>query len=421
MTLANSKLSIGGLFTKLLQEPLGKCTPCEQRKLVIIDALDETEYKSREDFLDLVMHRFPRLPKWFLFFITSRPEDTVQFTLKNYNPCVKICAGYGKHLKVYQLHVQDIKRFLEKRVDFSRLPCPVEDVTKKCNGLFLYAFYMVEMFNNSACSGGELTGLFPGDIDDFFHDNFKRIFDKVGADLFRTLFGCVVASPSPLPRSFILFLLGREKSPLDEQEVIDTVSVFLVLRASDLTFTFLHKLIPTWLTDRNKARRFFVDTTKAGEYLKEIVLEFLPSFIDVSSEQRPSVEEDVLNYILRVGIRVLCRYDDSDSKKVVYNCMTNYQFIQKMLDKRRGGIVSVFEDLELATRSYTFSDAEKEILLKVCHRLMISSPDVAFDSHLIMYTIICSDNLRGRSQAHIEPGTTRLGNIIMLQHPDPID
>ena len=101
MTLGDSKLSIPGLFTKLLQEPLGKCAPCEQRKLVIIDALDETEYKSRDDFLDLVMHRFPRLPKWLLFFITSRPEDTVQFTLTNYNPCVKICAGYGKHLNVY--------------------------------------------------------------------------------------------------------------------------------------------------------------------------------------------------------------------------------------------------------------------------------------------------------------------------------
>ena len=43
MTLADNKLSILGLFTKLLEEPLGKCTPCEQRKLVIIDALDETE------------------------------------------------------------------------------------------------------------------------------------------------------------------------------------------------------------------------------------------------------------------------------------------------------------------------------------------------------------------------------------------
>ena len=371
MTLANSKLSIPGLFTKLLQEPLGKCTPCEQRKLVIIDALDETEYKSRDDFLDLVMHRFPRLPKWLLFFITSRPEDTVQFTLKNYNPCVKICAGYGKHLNVYQQHEQDIKRFLEKRVDFSRLPYPVQDVTKKCNGLFLYAFFMVKVLNNSACSGivGGLTEIFPGDIDDFFHDNFKRIFDKVGADLFRTLFGCVVASPSPLPRSFISFLLRREKSHLDEQEVIDTVSIFLVHRASDLTFTFLHNLVQAWLTDRNKARRFFVNTTKAREYLKEIVLEFLPSLIDVSSEKHPSVEKDLLDYILHVGIRVLCGYDDADSMKIVYNCMTSYQFIQHRIQKNRIEVHSLIGDLKLSARSETLDDTEKEILQEICRAL----------------------------------------------------
>ena len=371
MTLADSKLSILGLFTKLLQEPLGKCAPCEQRKLVIIDALDETEYKSRDDFLDLVMHRFPRLPKWLLFFITSRPEDTVQFTLKNYNPCVKICAGYGKHLNVYQQHEQDIKRFLEKRVDFSRLPYPVQDVTKKCNGLFLYAFFMVKVLNNSACSGivGGLTKIFPGDIDDFFHDNFKRIFDKVGADLFRTLFGCVVASPSPLPRSFISFLLRREKSHLDEQEVIDTVSIFLVHRASDLTFTFLHNLVPAWLTDRNKARRFFVNTTKAREYLKEIVLEFLPSLIDVSSEKHPSVEKDLLDYILHVGIRVLCGYDDADSMKIVYNCMTSYQFIQHRIQKNRIEVYSLIGDLKLSARSETLDDTEKEILQEICRAL----------------------------------------------------
>ena len=372
MTLANSNSSIGGLFTKLLQEPLGKCTPCEQRKLVIIDALDETDYKSRDDFLDLVMHRFPRLPKWLLFFITSRPEDTVQFTLKNYNPCVKICAGYGKHLNVYQQHEQDIKQFLENRVNFSCLPCTVEVVTKKCNGLFLYAFYMVEVLNNLACSGhiGELTELFPGDIDDFFNVNFKRIFDKVGADLFRTLFGCVAASPSPLPRSFISFLVKREKSNLDEQEVIDTVSIFLVLRASDLTFAFLHNLIPSWLTDRNKARRFFVDTTKAGECLKNIVLEFLPSVMDFSSAKKhPSVEKDFLDYVLHVGVRVLCGYDDAGSMKIVYNCMISYQFIQQRIQKSRIGVYSVIGDLKLSARSQTLDDTEKEILQGVCRAL----------------------------------------------------
>ena len=332
------------------------------------------------------MDRFPRLPKWLLFFITSRPEDTVQFTLKNYNPCVKICAGYGKHLNVYQQHEQDIKQFLEKRVDFSCLPCTVEIVTKKCNGLFLYAFYMVEVLNNLACSGniGELTELFPGDIDDFFNVNFKRIFDKVGADLFRTLFGCVAASPSPLPRSFISFLVKREKSNLDEQEVIDTVSIFLVLRASDLTFAFLHNLIPSWLTDRNKARRFFVDTTKAGECLKNIVLEFLPSVMDFSSTKKhPSVEKDFLDYVLHVGVRVLCGYDDACSMKIVYNCMTSYHFIQQRIQKSRIGVYSVIGDLKLSARSQTLDDTEKEILQGVCKALERNTHTLLECPHLL--------------------------------------
>ena len=372
MTLANRKVSIVGLFTKLLQEPLGKCAPCEQRKLVIIDALDESEYKSRANFLDLVMHCFPLLPERFLFFITSRPEDTVQFTLKDNDRCVKICVGYDKHVNVYQQHEQDIKRFLEKRVDFSRLPYTVEDVARKCNGLFLYAFYMVKVLNNSACPGsvGELTDLFPRGVDDFFHTNFKRIFDKVKADLFTTLFGCVLASPSPIPRSFISFLLKREKSHLDEQEVIDTVSIFLVRGASDQTFTFLHNLIPSWLTDSKKARQFFVDITVAREYLKKIVLEFLPSsMINVSSGKYSSIETDLLDYVLQVVVRVLCGCDDADSMKTVYNLMTSYHFIEKRIQKSRIGVYSLIGDLKLSAGCQNLSDTEKETLQGVCRAL----------------------------------------------------
>ena len=171
MMLANSKLGVQELFTKLLEEPLGKCTPCQQRKLVIIDALDETEYESREDFLDLVKERFPRLPKWLVFFITSRPEHTIQSRLEKYNPCVRICAGNSEQVTSFYKHNdQDIQRFLEKRVDFSRLPYSVKDITKKCNGLFLYAFYIVKVLNDPAHSGkiDQLSDLFPGDIDDFF-------------------------------------------------------------------------------------------------------------------------------------------------------------------------------------------------------------------------------------------------------------
>ena len=217
MMLADSKLGVKELFTKLLEEPLGKCAPCQQRKLVIIDALDETEYESREDFLYVIKKALPRLPQWLLFFITSRPEDSVQSRLDKYKPCIRICAGDSEERSFYKQHEQDIKLFLKKEIDFSYISYSVEQVTKKCNGLFLYAYYIAEVLKESSSHQvSQQTDLFPGDIDEFFEENFQRVFDKIGADLYRKLFGCIIAAPSPLPISFISYVLNREKSNLDE-------------------------------------------------------------------------------------------------------------------------------------------------------------------------------------------------------------
>ena len=368
--LGNCNLGIQELFTKLLQEPLNRCTPYQHRMLVVIDALDETEYKSRDDFLDLIMNRFPLLPEWLVFFITSRPEETVQFRLNKYNPCIKICAGSSAHFNVYQQHERDIKLFLEKRVDFSRRSYSVEDITKMCNGLFLYAFYISTILNDPVHSGkiDQLSDLFPGDIDSFFFQNFKRVFDKVGADLYWKLFGCAIVAPSPLPVSFISFILQRENPDLDEQEVIDAVSQFVVLRTSDETFTFLHNLIPAWLTDKKKAsRKFFVDRIKAGKYFRDIIVEFLS---DVVVNQRwdkpPAIETDLFDYFLRVGVRFLMEYPEKDPINTVFNCLTSYQYIWKRVQNKGNDIYSLIVDLKLSTGSQGLSDAEREILQKIC-------------------------------------------------------
>ena len=350
--LGNSNLDIQELFTKLLQEPLGRCTPGQNRMLVVIDALDETEYKSRDDFLDLLMHRFPLLPEWLVFFITSRPEETVQFRLNKYNPCIRICAGNSAHCNVYQQHERDIQLFLEKRVDFSHLPYSVEDITKKCNGLFLYAFYISRILNDPLHSGkiDQLSDLFPGDIDSFFLQNFQRIFDRVGADLYRKLFGCAIVASSPLPVSFISFIFQRENSDLDEQEVIDAVSRYVVLRSSDQTFTFLHNLIPAWLTDKKKAsRKFFVDRIKAGEYFRSIIVEFLSAVVvNHRWEKPPSIEADLFDYFLRAGVHFLCEYQETDSKKTVFSCLTSYQYIWKRIENYRIEIYSLIVNLKLS-------------------------------------------------------------------------
>ena len=207
ITNSELNLEVHELFAKLLEEPLAKCRSTLNRRLFIIDALDETEYGSRKDFLNVIKVYFPRLPDWLVFFITSSPEDQVRCRLSRYKSCIKMWAGITDRGSFYQKQEKDIQRFLEKEIDFSHLPFSVEDVTKKCGGLFLYAFCVVEELKDSAHSG-EVTQLsqlndFPDDINEFFMQNCQRVFDKAGRDLDRKLLGCIMAALSPLPVSFI--------------------------------------------------------------------------------------------------------------------------------------------------------------------------------------------------------------------------
>ena len=363
--LGNSNLGVQELFTKLLQEPLHMCH-YTQKRLVVVDALDETQYESREDFLDLIMNRFPLLPNWLLFFITSRPENTVQLSLKKYNPCVRICAGNVERGNFYQQHQQDIKLFLGNCVNFSLFPFSVDDLAKKCSGSFLYAFYIAKDLNAPVQSGEsfQLVDLFPGDFDNFLRKNFKRVFDKVGSSLFKKLFGCAIAAPAPLPVSFISYVLQREKSSISKQHVLDALSLFMMLSKS---FAFLHNLIPAWLTDEDKARELFIDRNIEAIYLKDVILEVLSGFIREQSQDVPLIKLDLLDYVLRVGIRFLSGFPEKISLETVFNCLTSFKFVEKRIQSRRIEIYSLIEDYKLAADCQ--GEARKEILLEVCSAL----------------------------------------------------
>ena len=365
MMLADSKLGVKELFTKLLEEPLGKCAPCQQRKLVIIDALDETEYESREDFLYVIKKALPRLPQWLLFFITSRPEDSVQSRLEKCKPCIRICAGDSEERGFYKQHEQDIKLFLKKEIDFSYISYSVEQVTKKCNGLFLHAYYIAEVLTESNSHRmSQQIDLFPGDIDEFFEENFQRVFDKVGADLCRKLFGCIIAAPSPLPISFISYVLNREKSDLDEQKAIDAVSLFVV-RTSDGTMTFLHNLIPMWLTDKRKApRRLLIDKKVAVEYLRILFIEILSSVVEETRATLPLRDEDLESFVMHFAVRFLCHHVDQNSLTNVFKWLTNYWFLEKRIHSGRTEIYHVIEDFKLASSCLPAEETQQRNVLQ---------------------------------------------------------
>ena len=382
--LANSNLGVQELCTKLLEEPLSKCKPFQQRKLVVVDALDETEHKSRKDFIFLIKERFPRLPEWLVFFITSRPENMLQSKLAKYNPCVRICAGNGEQRTLYyQRHEQDIQRFLEDSVDFSRLPCSVQDVTRRCNGLFLYAFYMKQELNGSLHSGkiDQFFDLFPEDIEDFFETNLKRVYDKVGADLYGKLLGCIMNAPSPLPVSFVSFVLHRENSSLNEQKVMDAISQFVVMQKR---VSFLHSLIPAWLTNKKKAQELYIDPKEAGGYLTEIVKEILSAFVGEPTLNLDHVERDLQSFCLHFAVRLLCQHAEKDSMEFVFRCLTTYRFLEERISSGRFGIYDLLKDFQLATSCLAVEQREKQNILQEISLAIDSDVHVLVESpHLL--------------------------------------
>ncbi|XP_046856499.1 uncharacterized protein LOC124449606 [Xenia sp. Carnegie-2017] len=302
--LSDTKLGVQELFTKFFEDPLWKLETFS-KTLIVIDALDEADYDSKNEFFDMVTFRFPQLPQWLLFFITTRPVDYTQFTLKNYHPCVKICSGDANNARAYEKHEQDIQTFLENQVDFTGKSFSAKEITKKCKGMFLFAHYLVKTLKDSSETDLEKC---PQDIDGYFLNNFKRIYEKVGKDFYKKLLGCAVVAPSPLPSSFIPFLLKKENLNLDEQEVIDAISLFF--SCDEEKFTFLHNLIPDWLTVKKRAsRKFVIDKTAAQVFFKEIVIELLTSFLENGLPFNDSDKNSVVCYILEIEGTSIWIYD----------------------------------------------------------------------------------------------------------------
>ena len=383
MMIANSNLGVQELCTKLLEEPLSKCSPF-QRKIVIIDALDETEYNSRKDFICLIKERFLRLPEWLVFFITSRPEDMLQSRLAKYNPCVRICAGNCEQRTLYyQQHEQDIQRFLENSVNFSRLPCSVQDVMRRCNGLFLYAFYIAQELNVSLHSGkiDQFCDLFPGDIEDFFETNLRRVYDKVGEDLYSKLLGCIMNAPSPLPVSFVSFVLHRENSSLNEQKVMDANTQFVVMQKR---VSFLHSLIPAWLTNKKKAQELYIDPKEAGGYLTEIVKEILSAFVGGPRLNLDHVERDLQSFSLHFAVHLLCQHAEKDSLELVFRCLTSYRFLEERISSGRFGIYHLLKDFQRAAICIAVEEREKQNILQEISLAIESDVHVLAESpHLL--------------------------------------
>ena len=135
-----NSLEVQELFEFLFEEPLCSVGDPGRNLLLVIDGLDESEYKGRNELLDVIANQFCTLPAWVRFCVTARPEVNIAGRLKKFNP-VQLKQDDEENVK-------DIKLFLERQlsnvIQSGVKEVVISELARKAAGHILYAYHLKE-------------------------------------------------------------------------------------------------------------------------------------------------------------------------------------------------------------------------------------------------------------------------------------
>ena len=241
-------MNIQGLFSVLFKEPFSSISGPGKHILIVLDAVDESEYRGRHELAELISNRFHELPSYLRFLITSRPQDNLVFAFRELKP-LSMQANDKENLN-------DIKLVLQDKIPCSNQSAPdfINSLAQKCDGSMLYAYVLTELYKDNS-SVFAIDSL-PRNVEGYF----KICFERLERDLLkpvgvcRTSFLCfldaLAVAKEPLPEEFLGTIFGFE-NPADAKDklakAINVLSLFLT--KEDKGISFFHKSVRDWLVD----------------------------------------------------------------------------------------------------------------------------------------------------------------------------
>ena len=333
-----NNLEVQELFEFLFEEPLRSVGDPGRNLLLVIDGLDESEYKGRNDLLDVVANHFCKLPVWFRFLVTTRPEINIADRLKKFNP-IQLEQDNEENVK-------DIRLFLEKQLS-SVIQSGSEDVVidalvRKAAGHFLYAYLMVDFIKENILNltPEELGRTLPSGVSSVYQSYFERLEKEleISEDQFLTFLSAMAAAREPLPRNFVSkMLLSDSKSPSGPRNVTKAInSISTLLPIHDDCIVFFHKSVKDWLTDRTTYGRhtFSVDEKQGHVKLSELCTD------ELNNVKRRGVHgtefSDTARYALQHGVYHMLESGDLEQstrnfQEIVNNYITDLNIVYAKL------------------------------------------------------------------------------------------
>ena len=336
-----NKLEVGELFELLFEEPLINIDDPGRSLLMMIDGLDESEYKGRNELLDVIANHFSTLPGWVRFCVTTRPEINIVDCLKKFNPVLLEQDD--------EENVKDIRLFLERQL-CSVIPSGSEELVvgalvRKAAGNFLYAYLMVDFIkkNVSLLTPEELGRTLPPGLSSVYQSYFERLEKEltISEEVFLTFLSALAAAKEPLPLDFVSkMLLSDIKSPAGHRKVRKAIEcISSLLPVQDGCIHFFHKSVKDWLTDGSPdmygvQHKFYVNEDRGHRALSQLCVD------ELDDVKRKSVHgtdfNDAAKYALQYGVGHMLELEESARasnrfQEIINNYVTDLDIVQAKL------------------------------------------------------------------------------------------
>ena len=336
-----NNLEVGELFELLLEEPLRNVDDPGESVLMVIDGLDETEYKGRNELLDVIDNHFSALPVWFRFCVTTRPEIIIAKHLQKLNPLHLQQDDEG--------NVNDIRMFFETQlgnvIQSGFEEVVISELVEKADGHILYAYLMVDFIkkNVSLLTPEELGRTLPSGVSSVYQSYFERLEKEltISEELFLTFLSALAATKEPLSLDFVSkMLLSDIKSPAGHRKVRQAIEcISTLLPVQDGCIHFFHKSVKDWLTDGapdmyGVQHKFYVNEDQGHRALSQLCVD------ELDDVKRKSVHgtdfSDAAKYALQYGVGHMLELEESARassrfQEIINNYVTDLDIVHAKL------------------------------------------------------------------------------------------
>ena len=326
-----NELEVGDLFELLFEEPLSGLSDPGVTYLMIIDALDESEYQGRNDLLDVIAKYFNKLPLWIRFLVTTRPAINISDSLKDLYPLV-LKPNDEENVNdirlCFELWIGDVLQAENRDVILQKL-------VEKSGGVILYAQFLVDFIrkNFSIVTLERLDSILPTGISSVYQSYFKRLETdlcnelKITVGQYFDFLSAITAAREPLPLGFVskLFFPDQTLSNVERKVGEAIACISSLLPVGDDCIHFFHKSVKDWLADTScyGQHKFSVDANKGHRILSRLCSQELNDVKRKGIDTLPSFCVTA-KYALQHGVQHMLQLDDGTRACSLEEVVNNY-------------------------------------------------------------------------------------------------